>query len=109
MRKDMRSKVYFTREITPENVVRLYSALEKPLAGRVAVKLHSGEKGNQNFLRPDFWRPIVEKVNGTVVECNTAYDGEQIWMSNNSIMMTDDGWATAKMASGKFHDNNNYH
>ena len=69
----MRAKVYFSREITPENVGRLYRALGVALPGRVAVKVHSGEKGNQNFLRPEFWRPIVEEVRGTVVECNTAY------------------------------------
>ena len=69
----MKAKVYFTREITPEKVVELYHALKVELPGRVAVKVHSGEKGNQNFLRPEFWRPMVEEVHGTVVECNTAY------------------------------------
>ena len=69
----MKSKVYLTREITPEKVVELYRALGVALPGRVAVKVHSGEKGNQNFLRPEFWRPMVEAVKGTVVECNTAY------------------------------------
>ena len=69
----MKSKVYFTREITPENVVALYRRLGVALPGKVAVKVHSGEKGNQNFLRPEFWRPMVEAVDGTIVECNTAY------------------------------------
>ena len=69
----MSAKVCFTREITPEAVVRLYRALGIELPGRVAVKVHSGEKGNQNFLRPDFWKPMVDAVRGTVVECNTAY------------------------------------
>ncbi len=69
----MKAKVYFTREITPEAVVRLYRALGVELPGRVAVKVHSGEKGNQNFLHPEFWRPMVEAVRGTIVECNTAY------------------------------------
>ena len=69
----MESKVYFTREITPEAVVKLYRALDIHLPGNVAVKVHSGEKGNQNFLRPEFWRPMVEEVKGTIVECNTAY------------------------------------
>ena len=69
----MRAKVYFTREITPEKVVELYRALGVELPGKVAVKVHSGEKGNQNFLHPEFWRPMVEAVRGTVVECNTAY------------------------------------
>ena len=69
----MKSKVYFTREITPESVVAIYHKLGVELPGRVAVKVHTGEQGNQNFLRPEFWRPMVEEVKGTVVECNTAY------------------------------------
>ena len=71
----MASKVYFTKEITPEKVVELYKKLGKELPGKVAVKLHSGEAGNQNFLTADFWAPMVNYVNGTVVECNTAYEG----------------------------------
>ncbi|MGM9638658.1 MAG: DUF362 domain-containing protein [Butyricicoccaceae bacterium] len=73
----MRSKVYFTRNITPENVLKLYELLGVSLPGKVAIKLHSGEVGNQNFLRPDFWEPIIRSVGGTVVECNTAYDGQR--------------------------------
>ena len=69
----MTAKVYFTKEITPEKVVELYHALGIELPGKVAAKVHSGEKGNQNFLRPDFWKPMVEEVKGTIVECNTAY------------------------------------
>ena len=69
----MKAKVYFTREITPEKVVEMYRALGVELPGKVAVKVHSGEKGNQNFLHPEFWRPMVEEVHGTIVECNTAY------------------------------------
>ena len=69
----MKAKVFFTREITPEKVVELYRALGAELPGKVAVKVHSGEQGNQNFLHPEFWRPMVEAVHGTVVECNTAY------------------------------------
>ena len=69
----MAAKVYFSREITPEKVVEMYRALGLTLPGKVAVKVHSGEKGNQNFLRPDFWKPAVDAVNGTIVECNTAY------------------------------------
>ena len=69
----MKSKVYFSKEITSEQVVELYHALGITLPGKVAAKVHSGEKGNQNFLRPDFWKPIVEEVKGTIVECNTAY------------------------------------
>ena len=73
----MKSKVYFTKNITPENVLKLYQLLGKELPGKVAIKVHSGEVGNQNFLRPDFWEPVVKHVGGTVVECNTAYDGER--------------------------------
>ena len=69
----MDAKVYFTREITPEKVVELYNRLGAELPGRVAVKVHTGERGNPNFLRPEFWRRMVEAVGGTVVECNTAY------------------------------------
>ena len=73
----MKSKVYFTKNITPENVLKLFLMLNKELPGRVAIKVHSGEVGNQNFLRPDFWESIVKHVGGTVVECNTAYEGER--------------------------------
>lgn len=69
----MASKVYFTRTITPEKVVEMYHVLGLSLPGKVACKIHSGEKGNQNFLRPEFWKPVVEDVDGTIVECNTAY------------------------------------
>ena len=73
----MKSKVYFTKDITPENVLKLYKMLNKELPGKVAIKVHSGEVGNQNFLRPDFWEPVVKHVGGTVVECNTAYEGQR--------------------------------
>ena len=69
----MKSKVLFSRDIRPEKVLEMYRALGVELPGKVAVKLHSGEKGNQNFLRPGFWKPMIRAVNGTVVECNTAY------------------------------------
>ena len=69
----MSAKVYFSRDISPEKVVELYRRLGVELPGKVAVKVHSGEKGNQNFLRPEFWKPMVDEVRGTIVECNTAY------------------------------------
>lgn len=72
-----KSKVYFIKEVSPENVVHAYEALGVELKGNVAVKLHSGEPGNQNFLRPDFMKPAVDRVGGTIVECNTAYDGQR--------------------------------
>lgn len=73
----MNSKVYFSRTITPEKVLELYKMVGKELKGNVAVKVHSGEVGNQNFLRPPFWKPVIDYVNGTVTESNTAYKGER--------------------------------
>ena len=71
-----KSKVYFTSKISPESVVEMYEKLGVNLPGKVAVKLHSGEQGNRNYLRPEFVKNLIEKVNGTVVECNTGYPGE---------------------------------
>ena len=88
----MKSKVYFSKEISPEKVVEMYNLLGKELSGRVAVKVHSGEKGNQNFLKPDFWKPVVERVNGTVVECNTAYNGERNTTEKHLQLFKDHGW-----------------
>ena len=70
-----KAKVYFCKEITEENIVKMYEVLGKELPGKVAVKMHSGEDGNQNYLKPNFVKPMIERVNGTVVECNTAYPG----------------------------------
>lgn len=89
----MASKVFFSREITPEKVVELYRLLEIDLPGKVAVKLHSGEVGNQNFLRPEFWKPIVEHVNGTVVECNTAYEGLRDTTEKHLETLKKHGWS----------------
>ncbi len=88
----MRSKVFFSREITPEKVVELYRLAGKELPGKVAVKVHSGEEENQNFLRPDFWKPMVEHVNGTVVECNTAYDGARDTTPKHIELLRKHGW-----------------
>lgn len=87
-----KAKVYFSKEITPERVTELYNALGIQLEGRVAVKLHSGEKGNQNFLKPLFWKPIIDKVNGTVVECNTAYDGERNSTDKHKKLISEHEW-----------------
>lgn len=89
----MKSKVCFSREITPEKVVELYRAAGKELPGRVAVKVHSGEEGNQNFLHPDFWEPMVEAVNGTIVECNTAYAGSRNTTEKHMATMEKHGWS----------------
>ncbi|MBE6770950.1 MAG: DUF362 domain-containing protein [Ruminococcaceae bacterium] len=88
----MASNVYFSRTITPEKVLELYKMLGKELQGRVAVKVHSGEKGNQNFLKPDFWKPIIEHVGGTVVECNTAYDGARNTTEKHLELFKYHGW-----------------
>ena len=88
----MAPKVYFSREITPEKVAELYRLVGKPLPGKVAVKLHSGEQGNQNFLRPEFWRPIIEDVRGTVVECNTAYEGQRNTTAKHIKLIKTHGW-----------------
>ncbi len=88
----MSSNVYFSRTITPEKVLELYNLLGKGLKGRVAVKVHSGEKGNQNFLKPDFWKPVIDHVGGTVVECNTAYEGQRNTTERHKQLMEDHGW-----------------
>ena len=89
----MKAKVYFSREITPEKVVALYEAAGKTLPGKVAVKLHSGEEGNQNFLKPEFWKPMIEAVNGTVVECNTAYEGARNTTEKHVALLEKHGWS----------------
>lgn len=88
----MKSKVYFSREITSEKVLELYKKLGITLEGKTAVKVHSGEKGNQNFLKPDFWKDIVDYVGGTVVECNTAYNGERNTTEKHLRLFKDHGW-----------------
>ena len=87
-----KSKVFFTREITPSAVVGLYCALGIELPGKVAVKLHSGEPGNQNFIHPDFWKPAIDLVGGTMVECNTAYDGGRNTTEKHLKTMQQHGW-----------------
>ena len=88
----MKPKVYFSRDISPETLVRLYDAVGLTLTGRVAVKVHSGEVGNQNFLRPDFFRPVIEHVGGTVVECNTAYEGARDTTERHLATFRLHGW-----------------
>lgn len=91
----MKSTVYFTRDLSPEALLRLYGALGVTLEGKVAVKVHSGEPGNQNFLRPDFWKPVIDKVGGAIVECNTAYDGGRNTTKVHKITMEKHGWVNA--------------
>ena len=88
----MSAVVYFSRTITPEKVLELFKLANKKLPGKVAVKVHSGEKGNQNFLKPDFWKPVIDHVGGTVVECNTAYDGERNETARHRKLLAYHGW-----------------
>lgn len=85
-------KVYFTKNISPETVITMYEKLGKPLSGNVAVKVHSGEAGNQNYLHPEFMRPMVEHVAGTVVECNTAYEGQRNSTEKHRKLMDEHKW-----------------
>jgi uncharacterized Fe-S center protein len=85
-------KVYFTKEITPEKLVEMYKILNKPLKGKVGIKVHSGEKGNQNYLRPEFFKPIVEYLNGTIIECNTAYPGARNYTDKHKALMEEHEW-----------------
>ncbi len=89
----MAATVYFSKEITPQKVVELYQLAGKALPGNVAVKVHSGEKGNQNFLRPEFWKPMIDHIKGTVVECNTAYKGARDTTEKHRQLMIDHGWS----------------
>ena len=89
----MASKVYFSKTITAEKVLQMYTLLGKQLPGKVAIKVHSGEEGNQNFLRPDFWKPVVDHVGGTVVECNTAYPGQRNTTKKHLKLFEKHGWS----------------
>lgn len=89
----MKANVYFSREISPEKVVELYQLAGKELTGKVAVKVHSGEEGNQNFLKPEFWKPMIERVGGVVAECNTAYEGERNTTEKHLALLKKHGWS----------------
>ena len=89
----MKSKVYFTRTITSDKVTELYHKVGKPLSGNVAIKLHSGEPGNQNFLKPEFWKPVIDEVGGTVAECNTAYEGGRNTTEKHLETLKKHGWS----------------
>ncbi len=89
----MRSKVYFCKEMTPEGVLKVYQQLGKELTGNVAIKVHSGEEGNPNFLRPEFWKTVVDYVGGTIVECNTAYEGARHTAQKHRQLMKKHGWS----------------
>ena len=89
----MSAKVYFSSKITPEQVLSMYHTVGGNLTGRVAIKVHSGEPGNQNFLKPELWRPVIDEVDGTVVECNTAYDGERNTTERHVKVLKKHGWS----------------
>ena len=89
----MGATVYFSKTITPEKVLDLYRLAGKELTGNVAVKVHSGEKGNQNFLKPEFWKPVIDHVAGTVVECNTAYPGQRNTTKKHLKLFEKHGWS----------------
>lgn len=88
----MSENVYFSKTISPEMVLKLYKAVGKNLPGKIAIKVHSGEKGNQNFLKPEFWKSIIDNVHGTVVECNTAYEGQRNTTEKHLNLLNEHGW-----------------
>ena len=88
-----KAKVYFTKDIKPENIVKLFKMLGKDLTGKVAIKVHSGEEGNQNYLKPEFMKPMVDYIKGTVVECNTAYEGARDTTEKHKKLMENHGWS----------------
>ncbi|MFA6861669.1 MAG: DUF362 domain-containing protein [Bacilli bacterium] len=88
----MKAKVYFTKKITPESLVVLYKKVGINLKEKVAVKVHSGEPGNQNYLKPDFFKPMVDYVKGTIVECNTAYPGGRETTEEHLKTLKEHGW-----------------
>ena len=88
-----KSTVYFTNELTPEAVVKMYKQLGVELPGKVAVKVHSGEDGNQNYLHPEFMKPVIDAVHGTVVECNTAYGGARNETPKHIELMKKHHWS----------------
>ncbi len=89
----MKSKVYFSKTVSPEKVLELYKKLGKNLPGKVALKIHSGEKGNQNFLRPAFWKSLIDNIGGTIVESNTAYDGFRNTTEKHKELIKYHGWS----------------
>ena len=89
----MSSRVYFSKTITPEKVLEMYKLTGKELTGKVAAKVHSGEKGNQNFLHPQFWKPVIEALNATVIECNTAYEGERNHTDKHIKLLQEHEWS----------------
>lgn len=88
----MKSKVYFTKDLTKESLVKIYQKLGSKLEGNVAIKVHSGESGNQNFLHPEYFKDIIDYVGGTVIECNTAYNGERNTTEKHKKLLDNHSW-----------------
>lgn len=88
----MKAKVYFTKEVTKEGLIKVYKALKVELKGKTAIKLHSGEEGNQNYVKPEFVKDLIDLTNGVVVECNTAYEGARNTTLKHKKLMEDHGW-----------------
>ena len=88
----MKSKVYFTKELTKEAVLKMYQVLEKDLKGNVAIKVHSGEAGNQNYIKPEMYEDVINHLSGTIVECNTAYEGERNTTEKHKKLIENHGW-----------------
>ena len=86
------SKVYFTKDLTSEGLIKIYQKLNFKLEGNVGVKIHSGEKGNQNYIRPEFMKDLINLVNGTIIECNTAYEGERNTTEKHLKLLSDHEW-----------------
>ncbi len=88
-----KSKVYFTKDISGEALIKIFKSLNKDLKGKVAIKLHSGEKGNQNYLRAEFVKPLIDYIGGTVVETNTAYEGMRNTTDKHIELLKEHGWS----------------
>lgn len=89
----MGSTIYFCKDLRPETVLKMYQKLGKTLTGNIAIKVHSGEEGNPNFMRPSFWKPVVDFVGGTIVECNTAYEGSRNTTERHMATIKKHGWS----------------
>ncbi len=88
----MTSKVYFTKEITPESLIKIYEALGVNLTGKVGVKVSTGEAGAKGYLKADLIGPLVKKLNGTIIECNTAYPGKRTTAEEHYKVAEDHGF-----------------
>lgn len=88
----MPSKVYYTKNITPENLIKIYEALGVKLTGKVGVKVSTGEAGAKGYLKADLIGPLVKKLNGTIIECNTAYPGERNTAKDHMKVAEDHGF-----------------